>query len=135
MRRRTLRSFYPEAVGTLAEMFTFESMRFEKHVFICTNERAPGGRPSCGEACGMELVKLFKKAIKDRGLKGRMRAQRAGCLDACEHGPSVVVYPEGVFYGGVKPEHVDEIVEQHLIQDRPVERLIIDFSKDTPSDD
>lgn len=64
-----------------------------------------------------------------------MRAQRAGCLDACEHGPSVVVYPEGVFYGGVKPEHVDEIVEQHLIQDRPVERLIIDFSKDTPSDD
>lgn len=89
----------------------------------------------CGETCGMDLVKTFKKALKDHGLQGRMRAQRAGCLDACENGPSVVVYPEGVFYGSVKPEHVEEIVTQHLILNRPVERLIIDFSKEPSSND
>jgi (2Fe-2S) ferredoxin len=83
----------------------------------------------------MELVKLFKKALKEKGLSGRMRAQRAGCLDACERGPSIAVYPEGIFYGGVKPEHVRTIVEEHLIGNRPVEPLIIDFSKDVPADD
>lgn len=76
----------------------------------------------------MELVKTFKKALKEKGLKGNIRAQRAGCLDACDYGPSMVVYPEGIFYGGVKPEDVNEIVEEHLIFNRPVKRLIIDFS-------
>jgi (2Fe-2S) ferredoxin len=106
-------------------------MKFKKHIFICTNQRKDGERKSCGESCGMELVKAFKKSLKDNGLKGTMRAQRAGCLDACEFGPSVVVYPEGVFYGGVQLSDVEEIVTGHLIQDHPVERLIIDFSKQT----
>ena len=77
----------------------------------------------------MELVKTFKSVLKDKGLKGIVRAQRAGCLDACDFGPSVVVYPEGIFYGGVKPSDIDEIVNSHLINDVPVDRLIIDFSK------
>ena len=76
----------------------------------------------------MELVKTFKRIMKEKGLKGSMRAQRAGCLDACEYGPSVVVYPEGIFYGGVKPADVIEIVEEHLIANRPVKRLVIDFN-------
>jgi (2Fe-2S) ferredoxin len=104
-------------------------MRFEKHVFICINQRAPGERKSCGEAHGLELVKLFKKQIKDRGLKATIRAQKTGCLDACEFGPSVVVYPEGIFYGGVELTDVEEIVEEHLVNNRPVQRLVIDFSK------
>ena len=102
-------------------------MKFEKHVFICTNQRAEGEKKSCGEACGMELVKAFKKALKDKNLKGRMRAQRAGCLDACEYGPTVVVYPEGTYYGGVQLTDVDEIVNEHLMHDRPVQRLITVF--------
>ncbi|HNP47872.1 MAG TPA: (2Fe-2S) ferredoxin domain-containing protein [Bacteroidia bacterium] len=110
-------------------------MRFEKHIFICTNERAAGERKSCGEACGMELVKAFKKAVKDNNLKGRVRAQRAGCLDACEYGPSVVVYPEGVFYGGVQVGDVEEIINEHILQNKPVERLKIDFSKVIPASD
>lgn len=104
-------------------------MRFEKHVFICTNQRPEGARPSCGEACGLELVKNFKKAIKDAGLADKVRAQRAGCLDACEQGPSMVVYPEGIFYGGVKNVDIDEIVREHLLQNRPVERLVLNFSQ------
>jgi len=103
-------------------------MKFEKHVFVCTNQRAEGEKKSCGEACGMELVKAFKKALKENNLKGRMRAQRAGCLDACEYGPSVVVYPEGTYYGGVQLNDVDEIVKEHLMHNRPVQRLITDFS-------
>ncbi|REJ80904.1 MAG: (2Fe-2S) ferredoxin domain-containing protein [Bacteroidetes bacterium] len=105
-------------------------MKYDKHVFICTNQRAEGARKSCGEACGMELVAEFKKILKAKNLKGRMRAQKAGCLDTCDYGPSVVVYPEGVFYGGVNTEDVKEIVEQHLINDKPVERLMINFNNE-----
>ncbi len=104
-------------------------MRFIKHVFICTNQRPPGERKSCGEAHGLELVKLFKKLIKEKGLNVNIRAQRTGCLDACEFGPSVVVYPEGIFYGAVEFADVNEIVEEHLENNRPVQRLIIDFTK------
>ncbi len=100
-------------------------MRYRKHLFICTNERKDGSRPCCGEARGLALVQAFKKELKDRGLQIHMRAQRTGCLDACETGPTVVVYPDGIFYGQVTPEDVREIVESHLVADRPVERLVV----------
>ena len=104
-------------------------MRFKKHIFICTNQRIDSTRKSCGEECGMALVKAFKKALKEKNLKGVMRAQRSGCLDACDFGPSMVVYPEGIFYGGVQLSDVAELVNEHLIHDRPVQRLITDFTK------
>jgi (2Fe-2S) ferredoxin len=103
-------------------------MRFKKHVFICTHERAAGEKQSCGEGHGMQLVKLFKQLVKEKGLNTEIRAQKSGCLDACEFGPSMVVYPEGIFYGKVTIQDVAEIVEEHLNNDRPVERLIINFS-------
>jgi (2Fe-2S) ferredoxin len=77
----------------------------------------------------MSLVRAFKKALVDRELKGVIRAQKAGCCDVCEYGPTVVVYPEGVFYGNVQLADVEEIVESHLVNNEPVVRLIIDFSK------
>lgn len=104
-------------------------MKFDKHVFICTNERSNPNRNSCGESKGMELVKAFKKSLFDRGMKGIIRAQRTGCLDACDYGPTVVVYPEGIYYGNVQLSDVEEIIEEHLIGNKPVERLITDFSK------
>jgi len=104
-------------------------MRFEKHIFICTNQRAPGERKSCGEAHGLELVKLFKKMIKEKGLNTSIRAQKSGCLDACDFGPAMVVYPEGVYYGSLEFTDVEEIVNEHLINNRPVERLLIDFNR------
>jgi len=104
-------------------------MKYKKHVFICTNQRADTSRKSCGEECGMNLVKAFKKQIKEKNLKSEMRAQRTGCLDACDFGPSLVVYPEGIFYGNVQLGDVDEIVNEHLINNRPVQLLIIDFTK------
>ena len=105
-------------------------MKYKKHIFICTNQRAEGERVCCGEQHGLELVKLFKKELKDRGLNKTMRAQKAGCMDICEYGPNVVVYPDGVFYGGVQPDDVKEIVEQHLVNNKTVERLTLNFEDD-----
>jgi (2Fe-2S) ferredoxin len=77
----------------------------------------------------MELVAAFKKLIKDRGLNTEIRAQRTGCLEACEAGPSIVVYPEGIFYSRVQLSDVEEIVTEHLQNNRPVERLLMDFNE------
>lgn len=102
-------------------------MLYQKHIFICTNQRPEGSRVCCGEQHGLALVAAFKKAIKDRGLNTEIRAQRAGCFDVCERGPSVVVYPEGIFYGKVQLSDVEEIVHEHLENNRIVERLVMKF--------
>lgn len=100
--------------------------KFEKHIFICCNTREPGSaRPSCDPNGTGELRKLFKEKLSARGLKGRVRANLAGCLDQCEHGPNLVVYPEAVWYGRVRPEDVDEIIESHILGGKPVTRLLI----------
>jgi len=97
---------------------------FEKHVFVCTNQRpADHPRGSCGTEPGEALQKAFKQAIAEHGLGRRIRANRSGCLDQCEHGPTVVVYPEAVWYGGVTLDDVPEIVATHLAGGQPVERL------------
>jgi (2Fe-2S) ferredoxin len=97
---------------------------YEKHVFICVNRRDPGNpKGSCADK-GSEAVRdEFKRLLHERGVKGRMRANAAGCLDQCARGATVVVYPEQCWYGGVKVEDVREIVEEHLIGGVPVERL------------
>ncbi len=97
---------------------------FERHIFICVNQRPPeNARGSCDPAGLGSLQLAFKKELAARGVKGTVRANRAGCLDQCEHGPAVVVYPDGIWYGGVRAEDVTEIVESHIILGTPVERL------------
>jgi (2Fe-2S) ferredoxin len=108
-------------------------MKYDKHLFVCTNQRVNSERPSCGEAHGIALVTAFKQAIKEQELQVSIRAQRAGCLEVCELGASVVVYPEGVFYGHVTIDDVAEIVAEHLVHDRPVERLRLRFERPAPS--
>lgn len=97
---------------------------FEHHVFVCTNVREPGSaRGSCTADGKGELLPAFQAAVKEAGIKGFVRVNKAGCLDQCEHGPTVVVYPEAVWYGRVTPADVGEIVQSHLIGGAPVERL------------
>lgn len=99
-------------------------MRYQKHVFVCTNQKE-SPKKCCGQEHGMALVDAFKAALTEKGLNVDIRAQRAGCLDMCGKGPAMVVYPEGVFYGNVQLSDVAEIVESHLANDQPVERLRI----------
>jgi (2Fe-2S) ferredoxin len=97
---------------------------FERHVFVCVNRREPGDPKGCCAEKGADEVRdAFKHALHEKGLKGRIRANAAGCLDQCARGVTVVVYPEQIWYGGVKAADVPEIVEQHLIGGVPVERL------------
>ena len=97
---------------------------FDRHVFICVNQRPPDDPKGCCAAKGGEDVRdAFKRLLYDKGLKGKIRANAAGCLDQCARGVTVVVYPEQVWYGRVRPEDVPEIVEQHLVGGVPVERL------------
>jgi (2Fe-2S) ferredoxin len=102
-------------------------MRYRHHVFVCENRRDADDPRGCCAAKGSEAIRqALKEEIARRGLKREVRANAAGCLDACAHGPTVVVYPEGIWYGGVRVEDVPEIVERHLVDGVPVERLRID---------
>lgn len=106
------------------------NLRYDKHIFICTNQRpANAPRVSCGEEAGMALVAAFKEQIKSKNLNINMRAQKTGCVDICEMGPNVIVYPDGIYYGKVTLNDVAEIVEEHLLNNRPVERLLLKFKK------
>jgi (2Fe-2S) ferredoxin len=97
---------------------------YERHVFICLNEREEGNpRGDCTRKGSPAVLARFKELAAEKKLKPRIRAQKSGCLDTCELGVSVVVYPEAVWYKQVTVADVDEIVESHLINGVPVERL------------
>ena len=99
---------------------------FHKHVFVCVNERDPEDPRGCCKSKGAdEVAAAFKKKLYDRGLKRIVRPNKAGCLDQCARGVTVVVYPDTVWYGGVTVDDVDEIIERHLLGGQPVERLVI----------
>jgi (2Fe-2S) ferredoxin len=102
---------------------------FEKHLFVCTNQRSGTDRRSCGEQHGLDLTAAFKKAIKDKKLDMPIRAQRAGCLGICDFGPTVAIYPEGTFYVNVQLSDVEEIVQKHIIENKKVERLLLRTEK------
>lgn len=100
--------------------------RFERHVFVCTNER-PQGHPKgcCKDKGGEEVRDRLKAELRGRGLAGAVRANTAGCLDACQYGVSMVIYPEGIWYGGVTPDDVAEITEKTILNGHVIDRLLI----------
>ena len=104
--------------------------RFEKHIFVCENKR-PDGHPRgcCADKNSKQIRDLFKKRLKELGLSSSVRANTSGCLDACEQGVTVVVYPEQVWYGGVLLKDVEEVIQEHIIKNHPVERLKIKDEK------
>jgi (2Fe-2S) ferredoxin len=99
--------------------------RFERHLFVCVNARAEGHpRGCCASKGSEEIAKALKVKAYDLGLKGRIRVNKAGCLDACEEGVSAVLYPDDVWYRGITLADVDEIVERTLMKGEIVERLV-----------
>jgi len=104
--------------------------RFEKHIFVCENKR-PEGHPRgcCSEKNSVQVKELLKRRIKELGLNTTVRVNSAGCLDACEYGVTVVVYPEQIWYGKVNVDDVEEIIQMHIVKNIPVERLQIKDEK------
>ena len=99
---------------------------FQHHVFFCINERNDG-RACCADRNAQALQEYAKNRLKtlDMNGPGKIRINKAGCLDRCEEGPVLVVYPEGIWYTYIDEEDIDEIVDSHLIAGKPVERLKI----------
>src|SRR5687768_17421425 len=98
----------------------------QRHVFVCINERAADNPKGCCKAKGGEDVRdQLKLELKKRGLSKLIRANNAGCLDQCEQGVTVVVYPEQVWYGHVTVDDIEEIIEKHLIGGEVVSRLLL----------
>ena len=105
---------------------------YQRHVFFCTNDRGAGAeRPSCNQCGSAALREYAKSKVKEMGLsgQGKVRINSSGCLDRCEEGPAIVVYPEGTWYTYIDEMDIDEIIEEHLVGGRIVERLLIDHKK------
>ena len=99
---------------------------YDKHIFFCCNKRE-GGRTCCADKGAAEMRDYAKGRVKALGLsgEGKIRVNQAGCLDRCEEGPCVVVYPDAVWYTYVDRADIDEIIEEHVQNGRIVERLRI----------
>jgi (2Fe-2S) ferredoxin len=97
---------------------------YERHIFFCLNERK-NGEECCARHAALEGFERCKMQVKAAGLSGpgKVRVNKAGCLDRCAAGPVAVVYPEAVWYSYVDNNDIDEIVESHLKNGRVVERL------------
>jgi len=92
--------------------------QYRRHVFVCSE----------GETCRTQgdvegFVRTLRQACLEAGLRGDVRINKAGCFSQCGHGPMIVVYPEDVWYGGVQASDLREIVEDHLVAGKAVERL------------
>lgn len=95
-----------------------------KHVFVCV-QRRPDGHPrgSCSQHASDDLMNAFLTEAQKRNLLDKIAVTNTGCLGPCGFGASVLVYPDGVMYGKVTKEDVPAIFDEHLLGDRPVERL------------
>jgi (2Fe-2S) ferredoxin len=107
--------------------------RFQKHIFICINERkADDKRGFCASRGSLDLLDYIKGRVHELDLKGKVRVNKAGCLDACAQGPTLVVYPDAVWYAPRNKEDMEEILIEHIQNNQPVERLIVPFKKTIP---
>ena len=104
-------------------MKDFQS-KYNKHIFVCVNERSSdSSRGDCSSCGGREIRSEFVRLINKYGLKGKVRANKSGCLDSCELGPTVVIYPMGIWYNQITIKNVYEIFQTSILQDGIVDRL------------
>lgn len=103
-----------------------DKLFFKTHIFCCTNERPAGHKRGCCKEKGAEDLRNYLKArVKEEGIDG-VRVNNAGCLDRCELGAVMVVYPEGTWYTYKTRDDVDEIINSHLKGGVPVARLVLE---------
>lgn len=100
--------------------------KFEHHIFVCVNKRPPDDPKGCCADKGSESIRdFFKAELKRLGLKGKVRANAAGCLDQCHRGPTVVIYPEAVWYQVKTLDDAAEVIERHILKGEVVDRLLM----------
>ena len=88
-------------------------MKYDKHIFICTNDR---GENSTKQSCGsLDIRKEFVSLINASGLKGKVRANKSGCLDLCEQGPEILIYPQGYWYLNVEKRNIEKFFMNLLL--------------------
>lgn len=104
--------------------------KFRQHFFVCINARPPFAKPSCGPDYANQILIMLQEEVEKRGFLNEVKITGSSCLGPCEEGPIMVVYPEGTWYKGIKPEDVHEIVEKHIVQGRPVQRLLYQWPED-----
>ncbi len=104
---------------------------YTRHIFCCTNER-PDGHPRgcCKAKDSIRLRNYMKARVKEIGLDA-VRVNVAGCLDRCELGPTMVIYPEGVWYTYTSMADIDEILDTHVLNGGRVERLLLQPDQET----
>ena len=99
----------------------------KRQILVCINERdSSASRPACRNEGAKKLKDELKDAVKHAGLKGTVRVLETSCMDQCEHAAVCVVYPDNVWYSFVKAKDAEEIVQEHLLNGRAVERLLLD---------
>ncbi len=103
---------------------------YDKHVFICENKRDDTDvRGSCNQKGSVNFREIFKNEIQQKGLKTKIRVNRAGCLGSCKQGISMVIYPQGIWYGKVTIADIPEIIEKTLLKGEIIQRLLMPFMK------
>jgi (2Fe-2S) ferredoxin len=107
---------------------------FETHVFCCVNERPAGNKRGCCKSRGAEPLRNYMKArAKELGITN-IRVNQSGCLDRCELGPTMVIYPEGIWYSYHTVADAEEILQRHLLKGERVERLMLQPEDHLPED-
>ncbi|MBI2303993.1 MAG: YHS domain-containing protein [Chloroflexi bacterium] len=92
---------------------------YRKHVYVCTF----GG--NCQKRGSEPIAPTLKSILEEKGLAQEIRVTKSGCVGACGFGPNLVIWPDGVWYYGLKPEDLAQVVEEHLVGGREIERLLI----------
>lgn len=102
--------------------------KFQRHFFVCQMQRPPAAKPSCGARGAAEVYNGLMEGLGGHEpIWDSVCVTASSCLGPCFDGPMMVCYPEGVWYAGVKPEDVPEIIEKHMVGGEPVERLVYRF--------
>ncbi len=91
-----------------------EPVPYQRMIFVCTNASHDGDRPVCAAGQSEEILKALKEEVKKRGLKGKVRALKSGCMDLCEKGPNVMIWPEGKLLSAVTASDVPDLIERYL---------------------
>jgi len=95
---------------------------FRYHVFVCTQQK-PEGAPCCSAGGFGKLLEVLQSELQKQGLFNAVQVTSCGCLGLCEGGPEMIIYPEGIWYTGLKVENIVEIVRSHFLNGRAIARL------------